>query len=282
MSEKRKVINNLVRFIVVFIVTMLISTGVRMLASVISGEHGAPSFVTPIFNLFGSCTQILLLLAYILIGYQMPIKSKILKGITFMALFWASDYLPQILGTFGGTSAVLNENAMSLKTILLDSVGYLLDGIVIGLFLTFRKADPKRVCNKKYYIIACIISMIIFPVVLSACEMIVGEIDKNLLTANAFAIQKDEILSFYLIFYFFQAVSGLLFPVFYRLTEYNRKQRSWFRFASVYGWMLWTPIVLIVMFFGINALSTMVYAFIMLIAIYIDVFVFAKIMDKIN
>ena len=276
----RKNVITICKFAAAFLITMAISTGIRVLASMISGEQGAPSFVTTEFSLFGSFSQILLLLAYILMGYQIPVKSKVLKGLLFSALFWASAYLPQVLGMFGGTSAVLNENAMSVQTIVLDSIGYLLGGIVIGFFLTFREAEPKRVCSTKKCLGACAASMILFPAALFVLEMAVGVLDKRFLAANAFAIQKDEVLSFYLVFYIFQAVSGFIFPVFYRFTEYNSRQRSWLRFAGVYGWMLWTPVVLIVMFFGIEALPTVVFAGVMLAAIYADVFAFAKIMDR--
>lgn len=282
MRKNRKIFSGILRFVIVFMITMAISTGIRMIASVVSGEQGAPSFVTPAFSLFGACAQILLLVAYLLLGNQIPIKNKVMKGLTFSALFWASAYMPQILGMMGGTSALLNENAMSMQTILLDTIGYLLGGTVMGFFLTLREAEPTRPCKNKNYAAACVTSAILFPAVLLVLEMLAGAIDKRLLVNHSFAIQENEFFSFYLVFYLFQAVSGFLFPVFYRLTAYNGKRRSWLRFASIYGWMLWTPIVLIVMFFGIDALPTVVFAGIMLLAMYLDSFVFVKVMERVG
>lgn len=96
----------------------------------------------------------------------------------------------------------------------------------------------------------------------------------------AFGVNPRDIIPFYVVFYLFQMFSGLLFPVFYRLTEFNSDHnRKWLRFASVYGCMLWSPIVIIVAFFGVALPVTLIFAGIMLLSIYIDTFIFAGIME---
>lgn len=70
-------------------------------------------------------------------------------------------------------------------------------------------------------------------------------------------------------------INALFFPIFYRLTEYNSEHtRKWIHFASVYGVMLWAPIVLIVIFFGVPVLPTIVFTIILVAAIYLDSAVF--------
>ena len=272
--------NKVIRIIVVLILNTSISTGIRVLASILQGVHGKPSFVTPEFSAYSLMVQLLLLGAYIILGNQIPVKNKIGKGLLFILLYWASDYMAQILGMFGAPSAVIQEEAMSLKTILLDSIGYLFGGILMGVLLTFKEQTPKRECNRKRFFMSAFVSMITFPTVLFALEMIIGKINAEYMCYAAFGVDAGDIIPFYIVFYGFQAFSGFLFSVFYRFTEFNSTHdRRWLRFASVYGCMLWSPIVIIVAFFGVALPVTLVYAGIMLLSIYIDTFIFVRIME---
>lgn len=272
--------NKVIRIIIVLLLNTGISTGVRMLASILQGQHGAPSFVTPAFSAYALLTQLLLLGAYILIGYQIPVKNKILRGLIFTLLFWASDYMAQILGMFGAKSGILSEDALSFNTILMDSIGYFIGGILMGALLSFKEAGPKRDCIRKQFLISSVVSMFVFSGVLFALEMLIGKINPEFMCYAAFAVNRKNIISFYIVFYIFQAISGLLFPVFYRYTEFNSSyNRRWLRFASVYGFMLWSPVAIIVAFFGVALPVTLVFAGIMLLCIYIDTFIFAKIIE---
>ena len=277
----KAIVNKIIRIIIVLLLNTGISTGVRVVASILQGEHGAPSFVTPAFSAYALFTQLLLLGAYILIGYQIPVKNKIVKGLIFTLLFWASDYMAQILGMFGAESAILSEDALSYRTIIMDSIGYFIGGILMGALLTFKTLERKRECSRKWFLVSVLVSMLVFPGSMFIMELLVGKINPDFTCHAAFVVDRKDIIPFYMVFYLFQAISGFLFPVFYRYTEFNSSHnRRWLRFASVYGFMLWTPVVIIVAFFGVALPVTLVFAGIMLLSIYMDTFIFVKIIEK--
>jgi hypothetical protein len=253
----------------------------HVIGSIAQGSHGAPSFLSTSFTAYGIFTSLLMIGAYVLMGNHIPVKSRVLRGEIYILLFWASDYLSQILGTFGAESAVLNSEALSITTIIFDTIGYAVMGVFLGLLLDFKTDRVARKCSGKRLTLACIISAIVFAGLAFGLEMLFGSINHEFFGYVAFGISEEEKISFYVVFYLCQAFSGLLFPIFYRLTEYNSEHtRKWIRFASVYGLMLWAPIVLIVIFFGVSVLPTVVFTIILVAAIYLDSVVFDYILTK--
>ncbi|MDO5575300.1 MAG: hypothetical protein Q4G60_15120 [bacterium] len=276
----KKTLNIIIRLAVFFMLDEVIGIGMKVMRSIAQGEHGRPDFVTTEFAIYGIIMKLLLVAAYMILGSRMPIKNRILKGLSFAAFFWAADYIPQVLGMCGAYSPVLNPEAVIPSTIIIDSIGYIATGILLGAIITTQNHQDKRDCPRKKFLSAIAASMIIFPVVLFVLEMIVGRINPACSCIGAFGISEEETVSFYIVFYLFQAVSGLVFPIFYRCTEYNAQhEKRWLVFANVHSLMLWTPIVAIMPFFGIPVAPTIVFAVIMLIALYIDTYVFCRVMD---
>lgn len=274
-------ITKTIKFIIVLIVTMAVGSGARVLGSIINGVHGAPSFVTPAFQVFAVVTNILFIGSYVLLEKYIPTKNKILRGLFFILLFWSSDYISQILGMSGAASPIISADALSVPTIIIDSINYAFSGVVMGLLLSSSKTTQKLECGKKQFAAALRVSMLAFPCIQLALEMLAGLINPQFSCASAFAINGADKLNFYIVFYLFQAISGLIIPIFYRCSEFNSlKSKQWLRFASIYGFMLWTPVVLIMVFFGAAITVTVVFAVNMLIAIYADTYIFAKIMNQ--
>lgn len=263
------------RILAILAIHMCVSTAMHVIASMVQGSHGSPSFLTIPFIVYGIFTSFLLIGAYILMGYRIPIKNRVMRGVIYILLFWVSDYLSQILGTFGAESSVLNSEAFSVTTIIFDTIGYAVTGIFLGLLLDTKTERVARKCSGKRLILACVSSAIVFAGLTFMLEMIFGSINHELFGYIAFGIREEEKISYYVVFYLCQAFSGLLFPIFYRLTEYNSEHaRKWIHFASVYGLMLWAPIVLIVIFFGTPVLPTIVFTMILVAAIYVDSAIF--------
>lgn len=145
----KKTVLKAVKFVIVLIITMAVSAAVRVLGSIINGEHGAPSFVTPAFQVFGFVTNILFLGSYVLLEKYIPIKNKILRGLLFILLFWSSDYISQVLGMSGAASPIIKTDALSASTIIIDSLHYAFCGVVMGLLLSSTQTAEKRKCDKK-------------------------------------------------------------------------------------------------------------------------------------
>ena len=281
---KKETLKKLMGFILRVIIYLLLSggtsTAIRIIGGIIRGEHGAPSFATVGFQIFGFVTSLLLVVAYLLIGYKIPIKNKALRGLTFMMFFWISSYLSQILGIMGADSPYMSSDAVSISTILSDSIGYIFSGIFLGLLLTIKESERIKPCKPVRLIISSVVSSITFTAVMLILEVLIGLINPDFVCSSAFGINENETTKFYIIFYIFQAISGFIFPIFYRSTEYNSKVPKWVRFASVYGWMLWTPIVIIVAFFGVSLPATIAFAVIMLIAVYTDTYAYTRILKQ--
>ena len=274
-------ISMIFKMLLVLLIHMAVSTLMHVLGSILEGSHGSPSFLTPGFIIYGIISSFLLIGAYILLGQLIPVKNRVLKGIFFVFLFWVSDYISQIVGILGAESSVLNADALSFTTVIFDSVGYFIAGIFMGLLLDFNKCSGYQTCSNRNLLAACVISMVTFPAIIFILEMAVGYYRNDLLSYAVFGISEQEKISYYIIFYLCQTFSGFIFPIFFRLTEYNSKhKRKWLWFASVYGWMLWAPIVMIVTFFGVPVLPTILFTFILVLAIYIDCIIFNLLLVK--
>lgn len=77
-----------------------------------------------------------------------------------------------------------------------------------------------------------------------------------------------------------KGMKELTIAVYYRLTEFNAKRKlGWFRFAIIHGAMIWSPIILIMAFFGLSVSGTLLYEVLMMIALIISHYVLGKIMN---
>lgn len=276
--KNKSLLEILARVVLVICIQIGVSTAMHILGDIGKGDqHGPPSFLTTGFILFGVLTALLMVGAYIMLGNLIPIRNRIGRGILFVLLFWASAYLAQVVGVLGGESQVLHSSAFSLRTILFDSAGYLITGVFMGLLLDFGQEGSCRPCNRKRLAAASAASMLLFPAVIFVLEMGAGLINRELLGHVAFGIVEEDMISYYVVFYLCLAFSGFLLPAFYRLTAYNSShKRNDLWFAGIYGWMLWLPIVLIVIFFGTPVAPTLLFSGIMLFSIYIDCVLFAR------
>lgn len=77
-----------------------------------------------------------------------------------------------------------------------------------------------------------------------------------------------SIVIFDVVFYGCLAITGVLLPIFYRLTEYNdAKTFSSKRFGIIYSLCIWAPVVVIVIAFGASISTTFLYVIVFSICI---------------
>lgn len=144
----------------------------------IQDVHGKPSFVSDNLMFFSVLEKTSFVIAYIILGYQLPIKNHVLRGFTYMMLICISNYLPQVMGLAGADSEIAE--------------------VAFGCFI----------------------------------------------------------------------ISGIFIAIFYRMTEYNKaSDYGWLLFGLKYSLLIWSPIVLIMIAFGTDILSTVVYTFIFIFCI---------------
>lgn len=279
-KKTRTIVNFIFKIVLYYAIDSIVSVGTKIVESIIRGEHGAPSFVTPAFAAFGAGRELLFVVAFLLLVDCIPYKNRVVKGILFSFLFWTTDYLPQIFAMFGAYSPIINPKALSFTTILADSFGYLISGILMGLILSPKDTCEKRTLSASQYAKSILASAASFAVVLAILELMVFLINPAYSIRQLFQIAPAEAFQYYLVFYVFQAVSGGMFAVYYRLTEFNAKRKlGWFRFAIIHGAMIWSPIILIMAFFGLSVSGTLLYEVLMMIALIISHYVLGKIMN---
>ena len=248
--------------------------------SIIEGVHGKPDFVTVPFTVYCIVNKVLFAIGYLIIGYKIPIKNKLLRAVVYIMLIWLSDYMPQVLGLSGGDGEIV-ENALSLSIFIMDSLLYIIDGIFLGLIFRSFPDTYTKPCRRTVLVSTCAASAVIFPVTVILLEQLFGVVYPYCRSNIALGKKKKKKIPFLIIFYSFFIVTGAVLPLFYRLTEYNSKpQKGWFKFYAVYTLCMWLPIVYIMIFFGTKVIPTLVYALLFAIALLIITFINNKLLNK--
>ena len=271
-NEKiRHILDTVCKILLYYGISSVISIGTRVITGMIGGDGGAPDFVTPAFVTFGAVRELLFVLAYVILARYIPYKNRVVKGLLFVLLFWTTDYLPQIIAMLGAYSPVIIPEAITFSTIAADSFGYVINGLLMGLILSPKETVDKKSIMRSQYSKSILISAASFAGLLGILEVLISLINPAFSTRALFQIATGDTLQYYLVFYLFQAVSGGMFAVFYRLTEYNADRKlGWLRFIVVHGLMIWSPIILIMAFFGLSVSSTILYEIVMMIALSIS------------
>ena len=248
--------------------------------SIIEGVHGKPDFVTVPFTVYCIVNKVLFAIGYLIIGYKIPIKNKLLRAVVYIMLIWLSDFMPQVLGLIGGDGKIV-ENALSVSIFIMDSLSYIIDGIVLGLIFTSFPDTFAKPCRRTVLISTCAASAVIFPITVILVEQLFGALYPACRSNIALGISEDKKMQFLIIFYSFFIVTGAVLPLFYRLTEYNSSsKKGWFKFYLVYTLCMWLPIVYIMVFFGTKIIPTLVYAVIFIIALFIITFINSRLLNR--
>ena len=280
-EKTRSVVDTVCKIMLYYAISSLVSVGTRIITGMIRGEGGAPDFVTSSFVTFGAVRELLFVLAYVLLARYIPIRNRIGKGLIFVFLFWTTDYLPQIMAMLGAYSPVIVPEAITFSTIVTDSFGYVINGLLLGLILSSEDTVQKKTVMVSQYAKSILISAVSFAGVLGIMEMLISAVNPVFSTRMLFQIAVEDTLQYYFVFYLFQAVSGGMFAVFYRLTEYNADRNlGGVRFIFVHGLMIWSPIILIMSYFGLSIESTILYEVVMMISLSFSHLITAKIFNK--
>lgn len=262
-------IKNFAKAVAFAIISAILSTPLQILNSIYILQDSAPPEFAFLFKIciIGLMMKVLYATAYVLMGQKLPIKSQKTRAFVFILTIWCSDYMPQVLGLIGADGPIA-EAAFSLPLIACDTLSYIIDGVLLGfLYKNFPYYKTEK-CIKTNLIKTSVLSAIIFPVLVFAFEQVFGFLYSPLYIFNAMEASNRKIVSFTVSFYSCLIITGALLPIIYRYTEFNtRDSSSPFRFGAIYSICLWMPVVLIMVAFGTNILTTFVYIIIFIICI---------------
>ncbi len=286
-SKTRNNYKGLLKITLKCIVFALCSCIVSMLCHIINAAfienvHGKPEFVSNILFAYSIGEKILFAIGYLVLGYKIPIKNTILRAFTYIMLIWASNFIPQIMG-LAGADGPIAASAFSVAIVVCDSITYLVSGVLLGIL--FRNVPERNIrsCKRSRYIKTIITSAIGFPLLVIIVDQLMEKIYAPFSSVTAMGVSDGRQMTFYMNFYSWFIVSGVLIAVFYRVTEYNEESdRGWLKFAMKYAILIWSPVVLIMIVFGTAVLPTVAYTMIFAICILIISWVDGKMLGSVQ
>lgn len=227
--------------------------------------HGKPEFLSNSLIVFSAFDKFLVAVTYYILGRKIPIKNSILRGLAFVAFNWISNFLPQFMGLAFADGPVA-EVAFRFSDLVCDSIVYVILGVVLGVLYKNDSYTEKRECNKKVFAKTVATSAVLFPVLVIIFDQTMRFIKPEFSSLYAIGVSESLMTQFYINFYSWFILSGAAIAVFYRMSEFN-DSKSGMKFGLMYSLLLWTPVVMIMVVFGMELLATSVYAcvFIMII-----------------
>lgn len=241
-------------------------------------SHGKPEVASTALIIYTSFDKVLMAIAYYVLGRKIPVKNAVLRSLSFVALNWVSNYLPQIMG-LALADGVIAEKAFSMSILACDTIVYLLLGIILGMIFREVPENTLRSCDKKSYGKTIAISAIAFPVFVIIADQLMRLIYPSFSSSYVIQVSEQARIPFLINFYCCFFLTGAFIAVFYRLTEYNA-YGSWLQFGLKYSLLLWTPVVMIMVMFGTAFLPTLVYALLFIGIIMVISWINEKILSK--
>lgn len=278
--EKKIYLKIILQCIIFALISCACSSGIHAFNSAfIEGVHGKPSFVSNTLFIYSFYTKLSFAIVYVLIGRLIPVKNRFFRSFIYIALIWGSNFMPQIMGLAFADGEIAQE-AFSASIVICDSIGYLVDAIILGLIVNVTRDIRHNVCSKSSLLKTSLISMIIFPLLIIIMDTILRTINVNFGGRAAMGVSKEQAISFYIGFYSYFLVTGALLPLFYRLTLYNDTTKPSLTFGLIYSIGIWTPIVLIMIVFGTEVLPTVIYTIAFMIAFLIITYINANLLNR--
>lgn len=235
-------------------------------------EH-KPDFMSNSLYIYSIAEKILIGIGYYVLGKKLPVKKPVLRGLSYMGLYWLSNFLPQFMGLAfadGPIAAV----AFKFSDLVCDTSAMMLSGIFLGLL--FKKEECgefKKKINGK----AVAVGMLAFPVMIAVVDQIMMRVYRPFSSVGAIEVSDAVKVPFVINFYAWFLLSGAMITVFYILTDY-RDGKGWLSFALKYSLLLWTSVVMIMVIFGTEFVGTAVFAVIFILVIMVLCWIVDKVL----
>jgi hypothetical protein len=245
------------------------------ISKVILGER-RPGFLSPVLIGVYLATLALFAVAYLLLVQGMTMRERLPRGLVFMVLAFSSAWLPQVVGLAGGDGAIVAQ-AFSIRIVVSDSLVGLLAGLVLGPIMGPRPTSTPRPAGTRSLVLTSLTSALSFPCLVMAADGLMRVAFPAASARIALGVSAEKAAGFHLVFYGCFALTGALLPLFYRLTKYNEAtsgeaagrrlsglpSKVW-QFGLIYACLIWTPVVMFMVAFGVDLVTNVVYALVFL------------------
>lgn len=245
-------------FSMVFFQTIIRGLLFGKILHIIPREHPELAFLYRI-SIFSFLSVCLFTFAYLLIGDQLSVKGSIKRGIVFGLFIYFSNYLPQSMGLIGAGGDELLMH-FSANDAIFDFFSYLITYAFMGWL--FKATNNEQIKLPKLHIIkTMVVGSLIFPIMMIIVTQSIAFLFPSQNIIKVLRIGSEYELSFYISFYSLFILTGLLLPLFYYLSDYNRKTlQKEIKFALKYVLLIWIPIVFAMVVFGVETLPCIVFS----------------------
>ena len=256
----------------------IVTTPLRIFVeAVIEGMAEAPAFVTVPFIIYGICSELVVGLGYIVIGYKLPIKNRTLRGLAYIMLTLVSSYLPNILALLGGDGKIIEES-LTVGIVVVDVISYTVKGLVLGFLMRdydVKNTAPSHALSNSVMVLASVINGVLFALLNVAADLVAGALDESWRLCSILGVTPARKTAFYIVFTTFMFLAGVLLTIWFR---YCLPEKAGcigrLVFALKLSVIVWLPNVLIMAFFGTSFIKTFVYGIAYVIMFIICTFVY--------
>ena len=222
---------------------------------------GSPPDSTFLFHIsiFSSIAICLFVFAYLMIGDKLSINGSIKRAVIFGLFVYFSNYLPQSMGLIGagGDELIMSFNAGDA---IFDFFSYLVTFAFVGWIFKTKNNEQTKV-PKENIIKVMLAGGILFPIMMIVVTQGIAFLFPAQNIINILHISSEFEWSFYIPFYSLFIMTGVLVPLFYYLSDYNRNtSHNEKKFALKYVLLIWIPIVFAMVVFGVDVLPCIVFS----------------------
>ena len=271
------------RIILFSIFSAAASTPLQLFNSIfIERLEGPPSFVSVPFLIYAVSMKMVFALGYVLFGHKLPIKNNILRAFTYIMLIYISSYIPNILAMAGGDGEIISAS-FSVSIVIIDTISYLLDGLILGLLMKkYAKEEPAEThkISTGRFVITCLVNGIVFGLLNLVIDSIARFIDSSWRLCRILNVTPEREIIFNIVFIGFMCLAGFLQPLWFRYCIPELKSKT-VLFGIEWASTIWLPLVLIMIFFGTDFIKTFSYGAIYVLMIMLCVMLY-RMLSKSN
>lgn len=246
-------------------------------------EKGPPAtFFLISISIIGFITGCFYAVAYISTGRKIAIRNHVLRAIVFGLFVYFSNYFAQSFGLMGAKGA---DVLMSFQWnhAIFDFFAYLITFMVCGVFFKTDEATVKSDVSKREAITVSIACAVVFPLLMFVSTQITALLLPAENMISALRVAPEAATTFYVIFYSCFILTGVLLPLLYIHTEYKSKsQNKYIKFACVYSFLIWIPVVFAMFAFGMNIVTIIIFSLESFAVIFITVSLADRILRKLS